>query len=104
MYKTTLYIGHNIGDCAYWTHSDVCTVAADILALNAFSAYEISGYWQGKPEQTTVLIVMGAGRDADTIARAIPALAYKLEQDSILYEVERVSAEFVSAPKQTKVV
>jgi hypothetical protein len=74
------YVGHNRNGQPAQTHAEICVVMAGLTG--AFTAFEATGYWNGEPENTTVIDVVdlmpGAAR---TIAQA---LTETFEQECVL--------------------
>lgn len=97
MKKAVLTIGHNVEGREWWTHEDVLNAAADLLALDGFTAYEVNGMYKGARERSTRLEVIAERAELGRIVSALPALVYTLEQESILLELDG-SPLFVEAP------
>lgn len=99
MQQVTLTIGHNVGngERVAWAHGDVITLAAEALALEGLTAYEVAGMWHGMREVSTRIEVVTSESEAARIRDALPALAHRLAQEAIAYEAHSTTTEFVAA-------
>lgn len=86
--KLVLTIGRAIGDGGTLTHTaaDVIEAAADLLALDAFTAYECAGYWNGVAEKSVRIEVNAGADELRRIYAAVPALTLALGQECIMCE------------------
>ncbi len=70
--KLTLTIGHNVGATPTLTHGHVVRVAADVLALDAFTAWQTVGYYHGAAETGTRIEICADKSEVMRIYDAVP--------------------------------
>lgn len=97
--KLVLTIGRAIGDGETLTHTamDVIETAADVLALEAFTAYECAGWWHGVAEKSVRIEVNAGADELRRIYTAVPALTLALGQECIMCEFVAANASFKQA-------
>lgn len=97
--KLVLTIGRAIGDGGTLTHTatDVIEAAADLLALEAFTAYECAGWWYGVAEKSVRIEVNAGADELRRIYAAVPALTLALEQECIMCEFVATNTSFKQA-------
>lgn len=92
----TLTIGHNVAGVPMFNTSEICDYAADYLGVNAFTAFECFGMWNGETEKSTRIEISAlTENEAETIRANVPALALALGQTCIMCEVRPDRVEFV---------
>ena len=92
----TLVIGHNVGADPMFKTSEICDYAADYLGVEAFTASQCFGMWQGEREESTRIEICALSDDeAETIRARVPILARALAQDAIMFETRPDRVEFV---------
>lgn len=98
MQTVTLTIGHSVAGVPTHTMAHVVTIAADLLALDGLTAYQVRGLWRGVAEDSTRIEVCGLdAAEAARIVDAVPALAHALAQEAIACEVREDATQFVAA-------
>lgn len=97
--KLVLTIGRAIGDGETLTHTaaDVIEAAADLLALEAFTAYECAGYWHGVAEKSVRIEVNAGADELRRIYAAVPALTLALGQECIMCEFVAANTSYKQA-------
>lgn len=97
--KLVLTIGRAIGDGETLTHTaiDVIETAADLLALDAFTAYECVGYWHGVAEKSVRIEVNAGANELRRIYAAAPALTLALGQECIMCEFVAANTSYKQA-------
>lgn len=97
--KLVLTIGCAIGDSETLTHTaiDIIEAAADLLALEAFTAYECAGYWHGVAEKSVRIEVNAGADELRRIYMAVPALTLALSQECIICEFVAANTSFKQA-------
>ena len=95
--KLTLTVGHNVGSTPTLTHEYVVRTAADVLALDAFTAWQTVGYYHGVAEAGTRIEVCADKSEIMRIYDAVPALALDLMQESIYASIEHDAHADVAA-------
>ena len=97
-YTVSLTIGHNVKNVPTFTTREVCDHVAEYLGVNAFTAYECVGMWEGEAETSTRIEIsaLNAG-EAETIRANVPLLAMALAQACIICETRPDRVEFVEA-------
>lgn len=96
MQDLIITIGHNVNGRPTWSEADVLERAADVLALEAFTAYPCAGMWRGEREESTRLEILALDNaEAERIVEAVPCLARALEQAEIALEARPSRVRFV---------
>lgn len=95
--KLTLTVGHNVGSTPTLTHEYVVRTAADVLALDAFTAWQTVGYYHGAAESGTRIEICADKSEVIRIYDAVPALALNLMQESIYASIEHDAHAAVAA-------
>ena len=95
--KLTLTIGHNVGAMPTLTHEYVVRTAADVLALDAVTAWPPVGYYHGAAESGTRIEVCADKSEVMRIYDAVPALAIDLMQESIYASIKHDAPAAVAA-------
>lgn len=89
--RLTLTIGHNVGTSPTLTHEYVVRTAADVLALDAFTAWQTVGYYHGVAETGTRIEICADKSEVMRIYDAVPVLALDLMQESIYVSIEHAA-------------
>lgn len=98
-YSTHLTIGHNVKGTPMFTTPEICEYVTEYLGIEAFTAIECAGMWQGQAEKSTRIEICGlVEAEAAAIRSNVPTLAQALAQDSIMFEARADRVEFVDAP------
>jgi hypothetical protein len=88
-----LYLGHNIPGSAETVNVAEATRIVS-RAFEGFTVYEAVGYWQGKPEATTVYEILAPRARGHEITALAKALHYYGRQDAVLVTSEPVDVQF----------
>lgn len=97
-YSIHLTIGHNVKNAPMFDTSEVCEYVTEYLGVNAFTAMECFGMWEGEAEKSTRIEISALSEaEAETIRANVPVLAMALAQDCIMCETRPDHAEFVEA-------
>lgn len=97
-YKINLTIGHNVKNSPMFDTAEVCEYVTEYLGIEAFTAMECFGMWQGHAEMSTRIEICNLTEsEAETIRANVPVLAQALAQDSIMCQTFMDSVEFVEA-------
>lgn len=104
----TIHIGHNVSadnasDGRAFTHypSRVLGVIESVLMSHGITNYtvmEAAGYWQGEVEKTSVVSILLRGdieQGTDLTRKSAGEIRRDLLQDSVLFTVQDVEAEFI---------
>ena len=97
MSKTiVLTVGHNVGNNPMFKTSEICDYAADYLGVEAFTASQCFGMWQGEREDSTRIEMCALSDDeAEAIRARVPLLAQVLGQQAIMCEIRPDHVEFI---------
>lgn len=97
-YSIHLTIGHNVKNVPTFETSEVCEYVTEYLGVQAFTAMECFGMWNGKTEMSTRIEISALSEtEAETIRASVPVLAMALAQDCIMCQIVSNSVEFVEA-------
>lgn len=97
-YSIHLTIGHNVKGVPTFKTREICEFASEYLGIEAFTAMECAGMWQGERENSTRIEICALSEsEADSIRANVPILAQALAQDSIMCETRPDHVEFVEA-------
>ena len=97
-YSIHLTIGHNVKNVPTFTTREICEHVTDYLGIEAFTAMECFGMWQGNAEKSTRIEICALTEaEADAIRANVPTLAQALAQDAIMCETRPDHVEFVEA-------
>ena len=97
-YSIHLTIGHNVKGSPTFKTRDICEFVTEYLGVNAFTAMECFGMWNGETEKSTRIEISALDEnEAETIRANVPVLALALAQDCIMCETRPDRAEFVEA-------
>lgn len=98
-YSINLTIGHNVKNAPMFSTREVCEYVTEYLGIEAFTAMECFGMWQGRAETSTRVEICDLSEaEANAIRANVPILAQALAQDSIMFETRLNSVEFLEAP------
>lgn len=78
------YIGHKVNNVPTWEHKEICERVAGLLyreSIQAFTAWEAQGYWEGRAETTTVVEVV-TNKPLTVMGENMAAL---FRQDAVLH-------------------
>ena len=92
----TLVIGHNVAGVPMLKTSEICEYVTDYLRVEAFTATECFGMWNGERENSTKIEICALGEnEARSIRARVPLLAQVLHQDAIMCEIRPDRVEFI---------
>lgn len=96
MASVHLTIGHNVAGVPMFETSEICEYATDYLGIEAFTAIECAGMWQGQREESTRIEICALSDDeAQMIRSRVPLLAQVLGQQEIMFEIRPDHVEFI---------
>lgn len=95
-YTVTLTIGHNVAGAPTFSTDETIELTAQYLELEAFTAFETVGYWQGMRETSTRIEVCAIDEaEVERIQDAIPTLAAAMGQECIMFEARPDRVQFI---------
>ena len=96
MYTVKLTIGHNVKGKHIFECDEVFEHVTQYLHVEAFTAFECAGMWQGMREESTRIEICNLSEDrAKDIKKCVPLLAQVMAQDSIMFEMVPDRVEFI---------
>lgn len=97
MKKTiTLVIGHNVAGVPMLKTSEICEHATEYLRVQAFTASQCFGMWNGEREDSTKIEICALeDSEAEAIRERVALLAQALHQDAIMFEIRPDHVEFI---------
>ena len=97
-YSIHLTIGHNVQNAPMFNTREICEYVTEYLGVQAFTAFECVGMWQGERETSTRIEICALTEiEAQTIRANVPILARALAQACIMCETRPDHAEFIEA-------
>lgn len=95
MQKVILTIGHKVGDVDTLDDATICNAVTTTMGVEAFTAMPCMGMWRGVPEMSTRVEIVTD--DPDSVTIHVPHLAFSLNQEAIMCEVQTVNVTFPTA-------
>ncbi len=97
-YSINLTIGHNVKNAPMFNTREICEYVTEYLGVQAFTAMECFGMWNGERENSTRIEICALSEsEADAIRANVPVLAQALAQNAIMCETRPDQVEFVEA-------
>jgi len=92
-----LTIGHNVMGVPTFSTMEICGYVSEFLGINAFTAIECAGMWNGESEKSTRIEICAlTENEANEIRDSIPVLAQALAQESIMFEIRKSYVDFIN--------
>lgn len=95
MEKVVLTIGHKIGSVDALDDATICNCVTTTLKVDAFTAIPCMGMWKGVPESSTRIEIVTD--DPSSVTMYVPHLAWQLDQEAIMCEIQPVNVSFPTA-------
>lgn len=92
MQKVILTIGHKVGSVDVLDDATICQCVTSTMHVDAFTAIPCMGMWRGVPESSTRVEIVTD--DPDSVTVHVPHLAWALNQEAIMCEVQEVNVTF----------
>lgn len=97
-YSIHLTIGHNVQNAPMFNTREICEYVTEYLGVQAFTAMECFGMWNGERENSTRIEICALSEnETETIRANVPILAMALAQNCIMCETRPDHSEFVEA-------
>ena len=95
-FTLTIVVGHNVAGVPMFKTSEICEHATEYLQVQAFTASQCFGMWNGEREDSTKIEICALeDSEAEAIRERVALLAQVLHQDAIMCEIRPDYVEFI---------